>query len=71
MNAPTDFLGRTIKAGDTVVYPWRRGSQMGMNRLTVTQVLDTSIMGNSPTGRLVRVQNLKNVVVVEPVETTI
>jgi hypothetical protein len=66
MNAPTDFVGRTIKAGDTVVYPWRRGSSMGMNKLSVTQVTDTSIKGYSPAGRLVTVSNLKNVVVVPP-----
>ncbi|MEN6367622.1 MAG: hypothetical protein ABFC88_12480 [Thermoguttaceae bacterium] len=70
MNAPRDFLGRTIKAGDTVVYPWRRGSSMGMNKLNVTQATDTSITGYSPTGRLVKVTNLQNVVVVTLPEAT-
>ena len=67
MNTPTDFLGRTIKAGDTIVYPWRRGSAMGMNKLNVTQVTDSNITGYSPSGRLLTLSNLKNVVVVEPV----
>lgn len=64
MNRPVDFLGREITPGCTCVYPWRRGSSMGMNKLSVTQVTDTSVTGYSPTGRLVKVTNLKNVVVV-------
>ena len=26
---PTDFLGREIRPGDLIVYPWRRGSANG------------------------------------------
>ena len=32
---PTDFLGREIRPGDLIVYPWRRGSAMGLNKLSV------------------------------------
>ena len=60
-----DFVGRAIRAGDLIVYPWRRGSQMGLNKMNVTQVTDTSVGGYSNTGRPIKVTNLKNVVVVE------
>jgi hypothetical protein len=63
MNAPTDFLGREIKAGDTIVYPVRRGSSMWLNKLTVTQAQPDSLTGLNPDGRWVTVKNLKNVVV--------
>jgi hypothetical protein len=66
MNTASDFLGRIIQAGDLIVYPWRRGSSMGMNKLSVTQVTDISVTGYSPSGRLVTLTNLHNVVVVEP-----
>jgi hypothetical protein len=68
MNKPVDFLGHEITPGCLCVYPWRRGSSMGMNKLNVTQVTDSYITGYSPTGRLIKVSNLKNVVVV-PSET--
>ena len=32
MTPAVDFMGRTIVAGQTVVYPTRRGSQMWLNR---------------------------------------
>jgi hypothetical protein len=64
-----DFVGRAIRAGDLIVYPWRRGSQMGLNKMNVTQVTDTSVGGYSNTGRPVTIRNVKNVVVVEPPQT--
>lgn len=63
MNVPVDFLGRDIKAGDTVVYPVRRGSNMWLNRLKVTKVEPESITGMNPDGRWITVKNLKNVVI--------
>jgi len=63
MNVPTDFLGRTILPGDLIVYPWRRGSAMGMNKLSVTQVTDEYAIGHNNLGHRVKVTNLKNVVV--------
>jgi len=69
MSKLIDFLGRIIRAGDLIVYPWRRGSQMGLNKMNVTQVTDTSVGGYSNTGRPVTIRNLKNVVVVEPTRT--
>jgi len=64
MNPAVDFLGRTIKAGDTVVYPVRRKSEMWLTKLKVTQVLDDSIIGFNHLGKRITVHNLKNVVVV-------
>jgi hypothetical protein len=60
-----DFLGRVIRVGDLIVYPWRRKSAMGLNKMNVTQVMDTSVGGYSNLGRPVKITNLKNVVVVE------
>ena len=64
-----DFLGRVIRAGDLIVYPWRRSSAMGLNKMNVTQVTDTSVGGYSNLGRPVKITNLKNVVVVERPQT--
>ena len=65
-----DFMGRSVKAGDTVVYPVRRGSSMWLNKLRVTQVDESGVqpklVGFNPAGRRVQVQSLDNVVVVEP-----
>ena len=66
MNPAVDFLGRTIKAGDTVVYPVRRKSEMWLTKLKVTQVLDDAIIGFGHLGKRITVHNLKNVVVVRP-----
>ena len=55
MSKLIDFLGRIIRAGDLIVYPWRRGSQMGLNKMNVTQVTDTSVGGYSNTGRPVKI----------------
>ena len=63
MKAPLDFLGNPIKAGDTVVYPVRRGSDMWLNKLSVQQVTDDGISGYNATGRKVNVSKLSNVVV--------
>lgn len=62
---PTDFLGRKIRPGDLIVYPWRRGSAMGLNQLNVQMVVADAIHGFSNTGRPVKITNLRNVVVVE------
>jgi len=69
MKNPTDFLGREIGPGDLIVYPWRRKSAMGLNRMSVTRVTPDSVGGYSNTGRPVKITNLKNVVVVEHPQT--
>lgn len=61
-----DFMGREIKANDTIVYPVRRGSEMWMCEMRVTQVTKDYIKGYNPTGRINTIRNLKNVVKVEP-----
>jgi hypothetical protein len=61
---PADFMGRPLEAGHVVVYPVRRGSEMWLNKLNVTQVDDESLKGYSPAGRLLTIKNLTNVVIV-------
>jgi hypothetical protein len=61
---PIDFLGQPIRAGDTVVYPWRRGSAMGLSKMVVTQSNEDGIQGFNSLGRRIRLTNLKNVVIV-------
>jgi hypothetical protein len=65
-----DFIGRAIAAGDTVVYPVRRGSSMWLNKMNVTQVADDHITGFNSDGRRITVKNLNNTVVVQPVAET-
>jgi hypothetical protein len=64
MTPAVDFLGRTIETGHVVVYPVRRGSDMWLNKLSVAQVSDDRITGYSPTGKLLTIQKLQNVVIV-------
>jgi len=64
----TDYAGHEIKAGQTVVYPVRRGSSMWLSEIKVTQVipgLAPTITGFNSTGRRVTVQNLGNVVIID------
>lgn len=70
MNNPTDFLGRTITVGDTLVYPVRRGSKMWLNRIIVTKAESDTIYGTSLQSRMVKLTNLNNTVVVRPGEIT-
>jgi len=69
MKPATDFLNRTIRPGDTIVYAWRRGSQMGLRLLNVTQVTDLTITGYKTDGRLITLTALQNVVVVPRPQT--
>jgi hypothetical protein len=71
MTPATDFTGRTIESGHVVVYPVRRKSDLYLNKLNVTQVLDDSIVGYSPSGKRLTIRNLKNVVIVPGPETGI
>lgn len=59
-----DFLGHTIHAGDTIVYPWRQGSTMSLKKLVVTQVTEEYLRGYNSLGRLVKLKTFKNMVVV-------
>jgi hypothetical protein len=60
-----DFLGRDIVAGNTVVYPIRKGSSMWMKRMTVVGTEHGVLTGNSPEGRRITLTNISNVTVVE------
>ena len=68
MNPAIDFLGREIKAGDTVVYPVRRGSSMWLNKLTLAHADADGACGYNNAGHRVFIKNLKNVVVVSPAD---
>lgn len=59
-----DFLGRDIVAGNDVVYPVRRGSNMWLSRMKVLSTEGDRLRGNNPEGRQVTLTNLANVVVV-------
>lgn len=63
-----DFLGRPIVAGDLVVYPVRRKSEMWMNKLRVDSVRNTprgkTISGTNDAGRRIIVRNLANCTVI-------
>jgi hypothetical protein len=67
MNTPVDFMGRTLRAGQVAAYPVRKGSDMWMNKINITQVNEESIVGYNPAGRLLTIKNLKNVVIVTDV----
>ena len=68
----TDHVGREIKAGCSILYPVRRGSDMWLSTMTVQQVVPGDeqkpayVSGFNTDGRRVSVHNLKNVVVIVP-----
>ena len=64
MTPAVDFMGRTIEAGQTVVYPVYQGGKMFLRRMTVRQVLPDSITGCNALGRTLHVKNVRNVVIV-------
>lgn len=70
MNVATDFLGRSIAVGDTLVYPVRRGSKMWLNQIIVAKVESEAVHGSSSTGRPVKLTNLNNTIVVRPGKIT-
>ena len=52
-----------IRAGDTIIYPCRRGSSMWLQKLTVEQVTSEGIGGHNNLGRRINLTNLENVAV--------
>jgi len=63
MHKVQDMLGNEIVAGQTVVYPVRRKSELTLKRMKVTQVQQGQITGYSPTGRITHITNLHTVAV--------
>lgn len=62
----TDFLGRNINVGDTIVYPGRKGSALW---LASGKAVETSDFGNhlhidTPNGKRVKLSHLDRVAVV-------
>ena len=64
-----DFLDKPIKAGDLLIYPVRRGSQMWLSKLRVEATHETpkgrAVSGSNDAGRRVTVHNLQNCIVVK------
>ncbi len=64
-----DFLGKRIKAGDTIVYPVRRKSQMWLKKLAVKAVRETTngvrVSGTNDSGNPVSIQNIQNCIIVK------
>lgn len=63
----TDYAGHEIKAGQTIVYPVRRGSAMWLSEIKVTLVnpgTAPTVSGFNSEGRRVTVKNLLNVVII-------
>ena len=65
---PKDFLGYEIKAGCTVAYPTRTGSDMHMNTMRVELVEDGKLKGFNRFGTRLTIRNIKNCIVVQPIE---
>lgn len=61
-----DFMGREIKAGDTIIYPVRKGYTVLMKEMRATSITAEQISGFNPEGRKVTVKNVQNVAVVLP-----
>lgn len=59
-----DFVGNPITPGCVCAYPVRKGSCMWLTKITVTQVTDKEIVGYNNVGRIIRVKNIMNVIVV-------
>jgi hypothetical protein len=63
-----DFLGQDICAGQTIVYPGRKGSRMWMNRAIVQEVLYDGIRVQRDDGGLRVLKCPWRVVVIHKVE---
>jgi len=59
-----DFLDQEITVGDEIVYPNRGGSDLWMNRATVTEVGMTNLKVQRPDGPIKTIQRVDRVVVV-------
>lgn len=70
LNKPAkDFFDREILLGDLCIYPVRRGSQMWLNRITVTSIThdlngEPRLAGNKQDGYPVRVTSLDRVAII-------
>ena len=64
MNPASDFLGREIKAGDTIAYPVRQGSRMWLKKLTLTHADADGLCGYNNIGHRVFIKNVTNVIVI-------
>ncbi len=68
MTEALDFLGQTIQAGDLVVYPVRRRSEMWLRKLNVEAVVPHGdkwrLYGSNDTGHHVTIDNLGTCIVV-------
>jgi hypothetical protein len=68
---PKDYLGKSIKAGDTVVYPVRQGSEMWLQHMIVShiEIIRATVPvfklhGTNSDGHLVKIQHANRCVVI-------
>jgi hypothetical protein len=64
----TDFIGRKIQPGNLICYPVRHGSKMWLNKLEVQHVDDKFVSGYNNLGHRIKIKNLSNCVIVQPLE---
>jgi len=67
VNPTKDFVGQEIGVGDTVVYAVRAGSDLWLDKIIVTQVHPTKIVGyklNDTMQRRITIKNLHTCVVI-------
>jgi len=62
---PRDYLSKTIKKGDKIVYPIRRGSDMHLRTLVVNAVMEDGVHGTNDKGRPVKITQTIRCVIVE------
>ena len=60
-----DYLNKTIRKGDKIVYPIRRGSDMHLRTLVVNAVTEQGVHGINDKGRTVKLTQTNRCVIVE------
>ncbi len=59
-----DFLGRTIRVRDILVYPHRRGSTLTLKKITVTSLSATTVHGTNDAGRNITISRTERSAVI-------
>ena len=55
-----DYFGKTLKAGQEIAYPVRRGSALWIEEATILEVLDASLKVIKPNGSKTTIKNTGN-----------
>lgn len=68
---PKDYMGKSIKSGDTVIYPVRQGSEMWLQHMVVSHIeiirAATPVFklhGTNSAGHLVKIHHTNRCVVI-------